>query len=623
MTSFRAPAAGFRLLGLAILVAALASCTPAMRDPERSTPNPETVVADDTEHDPAEVEVAEPARDDGFRGLLELPPPGAEVDDAPAEELTPAPIDELTEEPPELPEDRAARERELAESSVPTFDIQIDVNDEVLRWLDYYSVRRKDSFVQGLIRSGAYVERFREIFAEAGVPRDLVYMAHVESAYKTTAYSRAHAKGIYQFISGTGRRYGLRIDWYVDERSDPEKSAKAAAAYLRELYDEFGDWYLALAGYNAGEGRVRRSIAKSGSRDFWELSRRRFFRRETRNYVPAILAAILISKEPAKYGFEFDPAPALVYDTIRVEGAVDLRVLANCGGTTPDTLRTLNPALRRMQTPPDGIIEVHVPVGTGEATMIALADVPTDERVLFTLHRVRQGDTLGELARRYGVSVSSIQQANNLGRSTMIRAGKTLRIPSSSAAATAIALDHAAIVVDHAAIASGEPTTYTVRRGDTLWAIATRYGTTPASIAAHNGRSVHDILGVGDRLTVVPGSTASPTASAASAETVRYTVRRGDTLSSIASRHGTTAEAIAAASSIRVRSTIHPGDRLTVPAGHRTVARGDVAYTVRRGDSLWKIANRHRTSIDAICEANGIGRSATLQPGTRLTIPVP
>ena len=614
MTSFRAPVEGFRVLALAFTVAGLASCAPAMREPAPDPRTAEVGVADEAVpeiHDADDRSVA----DDAFHGLLDLVPPGVESDGS-EEELTPAPIDELTEEPPDLPVDRAVEERELAESSAPTFDGPVVVNDEVLRWLDYYSVRRKDSFVQGLIRSGAYVERFREIFAEAGVPRDLVYMAHVESAYKTTAYSRAHAKGIYQFISATGRRYGLRIDWYVDERSDPEKSARASAAYLRDLYDEFGDWYLALAGYNAGEGRVRRSIAKSGSEDFWELSRRRFFRRETRNYVPAILAAILISKEPAKYGFEFDPDAALEYDTIRVEGAADLRVLARCAGTSADTLRTLNPALRRMQTPPDGVIDVHVPVGTGQATLLALADVPADERVLFTLHRVRRGDTLGALARHYGVSVSSIQQANNLGRSTMIREGKTLRVPSSSAAAATIA-------VDHAAIASGEPTLHPVRRGDTLWGVATRYGTTPSSIAALNGRSVNEVLSIGDRLTVVPGSTSSKTDTAVPGNTARYVVRRGDTLSSIALRHGTTPDVIASANGIRVRSTIHPGDRLTVPAGGQKVARGEVAYTVRSGDSLWRIANRHRTSIAAICEANGISSSATLRPGTRLTIPSP
>lgn len=606
-------------LGLAAML--LPGCAGVHRTPGPA-PDPVSVPPAETESEaPGEhAHATDPAEaaTDPFVDSLDLEAPAEEAP-AESEPLTPAPADELAEEPPEVPPERAEEERELATTAAPTYDVPMVVNDQVLRWLDYYAVRRNTSFVQGLERSGRYVERFREIFAEHGVPQDLVYLAHVESAYKTSAYSRAHAKGIYQFISGTARRYGLRVDWYVDERSDPEKSAHASASYLRDLYDEFGDWYLALAGYNAGEGRVRRAIARSGSRDFWEHSRRHLYRRETRNYVPAILAAILISKEPGKYGFEFEPDPPLVYETIRVEGAADLRVLAECAGTSLETLRELNPALRRMQTPPDATTDVHVPPGLGETTLARLAEVPANERILFTLHRIRRGDTLGAIARRYGVSVQSIQQANGMGRRTMIREGRTLKVPTSSASSSA----WAAAAVDSAAIAAGDPVEVRVRRGDTLWGIARRYGTTPAAIASSNGRSVHAVLHVGDRLTVHPGGGAVGTV--ASSETTAYRVRRGDTLSGIASRYGTTAQAIARASGISVRTVLHPGDRLQVPGSpaRASAASTTVDYTVRRGDSLWRIANRHRTTVAAICRANGIRESDTLRPGTQLSIPVP
>jgi membrane-bound lytic murein transglycosylase D len=606
-----------------LIVAAtlLAGCTGLRRTPDPA-PAPtddraalETVPADSP---PPEVPESTAAP---FIQSLDLEPVTADGEAEATEELTPAPVDELAEELPEVPPDRAEEERELATQAPPTYDVPMVVNDQVLRWLDYYAVRRNTSFVQGLERSGRYVERFREIFAEHGVPQDLVYLAHVESAYKTSAYSRAHAKGIYQFISGTARRYGLRVDWYVDERSDQEKSARASASYLRDLYDEFGDWYLALAGYNAGEGRVRRAIARSGSKDFWVHSEKRLYRRETRNYVPAILAAILISKEPEKYGFTFTPESPLVYETIQVEGAADLRVLAECAGTTVDVLRDLNPALRRMQTPPDATTDVRVPPGTGGATLARLSEVPVRDRVLFTLHRIRRGDTLGAIARRYGVSVHSIQIANGMGRSTMIREGRTLKVPTSSAPAST----WAASTVDRRAIAAGDPVVVRVRRGDTLWGIARRYGTTPDAIAAANDRSVRAVLHPGDRLTVHPGGGAVSGVTPVTGETVEYRVRRGDTLSGIASRYGTSARAIAAASGISLRSVLHPGDRLQVPGTPVRAAAGSttVDYTVRRGDSLWRIANRHRTTVAAICRANGIRESDTLRPGTRLSIPMP
>ncbi len=513
--------------------------------------------------DRAAPEPADDFEDAFWAGLVE---DDAEQDLLPGEEISTAPHDLLAEITPDLSPEILERERVKYAESQPAFDYPMTTNNKVMGWVDYYSNRNPETFIKGLERSGQYLPMFRRIFAEAGLPRDLVFMAHVESGYKTTAYSRARAKGIFQFIAATGKRYGLRIDYWVDERSDPEKSARASAAYMKDLYDEFGDYYLALAAYNAGEGRVRRAVRRSGSRDFWKISKSsRHLRRETRSYVPAILAATMISKDPAKYGFDVEYQDLLEYDSIKVEGATDLRVLAKCAGSDFETMRRLNPALRRYQTPPGATTDVRVPVGAAERTLIALADVPQNERVLYARHRVRTGETLSKLSREYGVSVRAIQDTNRMGRSTMIRAGRTLVIP------TIATRDYpGASPVGAADAIQGEVLTYRVRRGDTLSRIARRYSTNAKSIAAASGIGMHSTLSIGQRLKVVPGV-----------------------------RSSSQAARIAQGRSARSAST---------------------TYVVRRGDSLWKIAQRSSTTVSRLCSLNGISSKAILQPGMKLQI---
>jgi membrane-bound lytic murein transglycosylase D len=403
------------------------------------------------------------------------------------------------------------------------------------------------------------------IFEEEGIPKDLAYMAHVESAWKVNAYSRAKAKGIFQFISSTGKRYGLRIDSWVDERSDPEKATRAAAAYLRDLHAMFGDWYLALAGYNAGEGKVSRGLARTGqSADFWTLKQKRgALKRETQNYVPAILAATLISKAPHQYGFAYVPDMPIAYDTIVVDSAVSLNVLAKCAGTDLDTMKALNPALRRGQTPPSSRTDVRVPTGTGIATLAALETVPASERVTITHHKVRKGETVASVAKKYGFTTAEIRAANHLGKRGL-RAGEVLVIPGAGVPVTQTA--SSSKKGSKTLSASG---TYRVQRGDTLYAIGRRFGTTAAAIAAANG--------------------------------------------------------------ITVKSTIHAGDRLKIPGKGGATANGKTpavasaktgpkVHTVRSGDTLWRIADRYQTSVDALCALNHISKHDALMPGTRLTV---
>lgn len=543
----------------------------------------------------------------------------------PGEEVTVSPLDELGEVAAEYDPTDVEAPIEPVEAIEPVFDIPIVTNDKVLFWLDYYGTRRHDSFKTGLVRSGRFIPMFRRIFEEAGLPQDLVYMAHVESAYKTTAYSKAHARGIFQFIAATGKRYGLRIDYWADDRLDPEKSAHAAAAYLTDLYEEFGDWYLAMAAYNAGEGRIRRAIARSGSRDFWTIARSKHIHRETKNYVPAIIAATMISKRPADYGFEFIGDTPVLSETMEVEGAADLQVLARCAGTDLETMKQLNPALRRYQTPPHATTIVRVPVGSGEMALAALAEIPVNERVLYVRHVVRSGDTLSALSRRYGVTVSAIQQANRMGRSTMIRVGRELTIPS--VAAGSYPAGSAVAEVDSI---RGETTTYRVRRGDTLSTIARRHGTSAQAIAAASGIGVQSLLRIGQRLTVVSGvssasearAMAGGTSAPATTATAMHVVRRGESLSSIAKRYRTTPRAIAAVNGIRVNSLLQIGQRLKIGTyvTDASASNGKIVHTVRRGDSLSTIASRYRTTVASLCALNDISRGTTLYPGTQLTV---
>jgi membrane-bound lytic murein transglycosylase D len=414
------------------------------------------------------------------------------------------------------------------------------------------------------------------IFAEEGVPLDLAYLAHVESAYKPNALSRARAKGLFQFMAGTGRQYGLRQDYWIDERSDPEKSTRAAARYLKDLYAMFGDWYLAMAAYNGGPGRVSRAMAQTRTTDFWSLATTSKIRLETKNYVPAILAATLISKNPAKYGFTFEPDAPLEYDTIDVDGAVDLRVLARLAGSDGDTMHALNPALRRHQTPPDRVTAIRVPKGTGVSTLSALLVLPQSERVIVLYHHVRRGDTLSRISGRYGVSVAALQSENKMGRMTVLRVGQTLRVPAGGVGAPGSWKEDTASASRHGKPRStGATILYRVRRGDTLTRVAANYDTTVAALAAANGFSTRRTLRTGERIRVVPG--------VRTAEVAR-------------------------------RSAKPPEKKTTVAA-----ATGSV-HTVRSGDTLWKIANRYRVTVGELCELNDLSVGSLLLPGMRLTV---
>ncbi len=379
------------------------------------------------------------------------------------------------------------------------YEIPLETNEAVERWIDFFAVKAHDRFATYLARAGRYEDMIRTRLRAAGLPEDLLYLAMIESGMNPNAYSRAHAAGMWQFIRGTGRRYDLQIDFWVDERRDPFKATDAAIAHLDDLYEEFGSWYLAAAAYNAGSGRVSRGIKKTGSTDFYDLADARVLRSETRNYVPKLVAAAIIAKNPKKYGFDdVVPQKPLEFETVLVPDATSFDVLADAAGVSEDDIRMLNPHYPRRVTPPDQAVELRLPVGTSERFVVAYAEVPASERVTWLEHRVQRGETLGHIAGRYGTSVTAIRAANNNVNPKRLQIGQRLIIPRSGASPTRVA---SAAPAGGASASGSGPLSVTVQRGDTLWDISRRYNVTTTQLMQINGLSSSRIH-PGDRITV-------------------------------------------------------------------------------------------------------------------------
>ncbi len=420
------------------------------------------------------LELAALREGDGFTDQTEE---HAAIDDLERVETFPALID---------PKLKQAVEDELTGIA---HDLPIEINDRVLGFLDYYSNGRgRSTIAAGLERAGRYQPMIEQILKQEQVPLDLIYLAQAESAFQPRALSRAKAKGMWQFISSRGKEYGLRQTWWIDERSDPEKSTRAAARHLKDLYQEFGDWYLAMAAYNAGPVRVERALAKTGADNFWTLAEKKALPRETINYIPNILALTIIGKNPEKYGFDVAPAAPLETERVPVDKATDLRVIAEAIDLPLDNLRDLNTHVLRWTTPPDdGEFELVLPKGYSEKFNQQIASLPASKRVLFREHVIRKGDTLGVIAKKYGSNVRELTQANNLGKKPVLRVGQSLIIPMSG--------------LTPPPVTKTASKSYTVRKGDTLSRIASLFNTTVDKLKTLNNLTTSR-LPVGKRLLV-------------------------------------------------------------------------------------------------------------------------
>jgi membrane-bound lytic murein transglycosylase D len=402
-----------------------------------------------------------------------------------------------------------------ADLEATAHDIPIPSHDRVIRFVDLLQGRLREFLSDGLARGTLYLPMIQSVFRAEGLPLDLAFVPLIESGFKPSALSRASARGVWQFMRPTGVEMGLRHDWYVDERADPYKSTVAAAKYLKQLYRMFGDWHLALASYNGGPGRVQRAMRASGRHDFWSLSQdQRFLPRETRDYVPMILAAIIIARNPAQYGFDVPPPPSTAHDVVVLPAPVDLRRVAEWTGVGVDEVRALNPELRRWTTPVRQTdYELKVPAGTAHLLFERYAAASPDETAALQWHTVRRGDTLAGIARALNVSRADLAEANYLGATARLNAGQQLVIPRAPAAGALLAgrgavTGDAVAAVRTAARTETSRLVYRVRSGDSLSSIARRHGVTVQQLRSWNNVSGSRI-NVGDRLTIHQTAVAS------------------------------------------------------------------------------------------------------------------
>lgn len=411
------------------------------------------------------------------------------------EELQDAEVDLLSEL--RLPDD------------LPVSDLPLTLNSQVEYFIKQFQGRSKPSFARWLSRSTRYLPMMKEVFRKEGLPEDLVYVAMIESGFVLHARSIASAVGPWQFMPATGRRYALRIDQWIDERRDPVKATMAAAMYLKDLSSMFnGDWYLATAGYNAGENKIFRAIDKYDTSDFWELTKGSYLKRETKDYVPKLLAAAIVAKDPARYGFkEVVSIPQIEYDTVTLPGRTDLELVARLTGTTYQSIRELNPALRHWTTPPNyPNFELRIPKGTKARFEVAYAEIPEQERYseknLYTRYTASRKDNLRSVARRFNISAGELAELNALGRRARV-AGRTLIVPVRQS-------------VDFATEGKQVPKQaeilyYTVRKGDTLTALARRFKVSTTLLASWNNLKGKMVLAPGKKLIIARTKTESRT----------------------------------------------------------------------------------------------------------------
>jgi membrane-bound lytic murein transglycosylase D len=529
------------------------------------------------------------------QGVNDLYPGGTSADGEQAQEqqqkAEPAPIDETNGLAPSAD----ARTKAKAEADIKNThsDLPLMMTDQVAGFIAYFSNRGRGVFERAYSRSGRYRAMMLPILKEEGVPQDLIYLAQAESGFHPLAVSRVGARGIWQFMGSRARGYGLSHNMYVDDRQDPEKSTRAAARHLKDLYNQFGDWYLAMAAYNSGPGTVQAAVKRTGYADFWELYNRNVLPRETKNYVPIILAVTIMAKNPSQYGLD-DVAmdrPA-DYDTITINYPVDLRLVADCVNSTASELQDLNPSLLRLSTPREGKFELHLPAGTKDDYETAIASIPPDKRLWWRFHDVKPGDTLASLAHTYHTTAKQIEEANHLDGAALDADAK-LVIPVAPG-------KHPA---SDGATYARRITRYHVRKGDTVETVADNFGISAQQLRRWNGLRGDSLRGrkvLALHLPISPTSRDAEVASSRSSKTKHPVTPKAETAS---------VKPPASKSSQIERLQNESKEEFAV-----------VHHRVKSGETLYSIANAYRTTVAALKRDNR--NIAVIRPGMILTVEI-
>ncbi len=543
--------------------------------------------------------------------------------------------------------------------NVVEYDFPLTLNRQVQYYLDFFTGKHRDHFAIWLSRSGRYLPMIQEQLHAAGLPEDLVYLAMIESGFNERAYSRAKAVGVWQFIQSTGRNYGLEINTYVDERRDPVKSTRAAVSYLNDLYNEFDSWYLAVAAYNAGEGKIRRAINKYNTVDFWEIAQGRYLKLETKRYVPKLIAAIMIAKEPEKYGFDnIDYESELAYETVEVPRWTAFKAVALSCDMEPDELKKYNNELRKEFTPPDNAAyPFKVPVGRKAQVEKNLPRVQAVVSTGFKTHTVGRGETLDGVCRKYGLTKTVILKSNNL-RSSGLQAGQRLRVPYQTVSYEMLPEGRMARGYLAAEAADGNFVLHKVRPGETVSELSRLYNVPVYLIAAWNDLDDISRIRAGQKLVFYVQSSGNRIAKASSdrnqvqlftpeknkeivnnqegSQQVQvklaairqdlhhedadqyYLVKEGDSLWEIARNFDLEARELQQLNHLSTND-IYPGDRILV--ANRQPTETEFYYHIHRGDSLWTIAQKFNVSPDEIKNWNNL-HDNLIHPGNKLLLKV-